>query len=315
MSSPLVSILIPAYRSSWLDVALESALAQTHKNIEIIVGDDAPNDAVQQVLAHVSDPGIRYIRNPRRGQPWLESRHADSAGRGDYIKFLFDDDYLLPRSVEILLYACLEFDARLAFHNRHAVDSNGNLLASPTCIVGGGYAEIAPDVYFSQIIKNAHNPIGEPSNILIHTTTLRAMPFPFAIGGRRMRFLTDVALYTNFAASGHSLVGAAEFGSAFRQHSQQTSGRGYPGFSAGLYEWELLRRWAAENQLLSSGDYFFGEHQQMQLYQRFVGQYPELQGFIDLQGLPLQGHFMSNRFREALNLADCTIAIRMLAKS
>src|SRR6516225_2096630 len=62
---PLVSILVPAYNAAgYLREALDSLLAQTYENIEIILLDDASTDATPQVAAEYADR-IQYIRQPR----------------------------------------------------------------------------------------------------------------------------------------------------------------------------------------------------------------------------------------------------------
>jgi hypothetical protein len=64
---------------------------------------------------------------------------------------------------------------------------------------------------------------GGPTNILIDFATLRAIGNPFRLNGARMRFSTDVALFTNFAAQERTLVGVGYMGIPFRQHAAQTT--------------------------------------------------------------------------------------------
>jgi hypothetical protein len=61
-----------------------------------------------------------------------------------------------------------------------------------------------------------------------------------------MRVVTDMGLYSNFMARGLGIVGTDNSGSAFRVHRKQNSGRAYPGYSAGILEWELLGRWVVD---------------------------------------------------------------------
>lgn len=65
---PLVSILIPTYnRPHYFKIALESALAQTYSNIEIIVGDDSTNNETEKLIYRDylhKHKHITYIRNP-----------------------------------------------------------------------------------------------------------------------------------------------------------------------------------------------------------------------------------------------------------
>ncbi|MGM2833869.1 glycosyltransferase family 2 protein, partial [Bacillus cereus group sp. Bce025] len=64
---PLVSILIPTYnRPHYFKIALESALAQTYSNIEIIVGDDSTNNETEKLIYRDylhKHKHITYIRN------------------------------------------------------------------------------------------------------------------------------------------------------------------------------------------------------------------------------------------------------------
>ena len=312
---PSVSILVPAFRPDWLDTAIASALAQTHADIEVLVSDDSAGDAVAQVMSKWAEPRVRYFKNPNRGEPGANRNHLIDQAEGEYLKFLFDDDFLLPHSVEFLVKAARETGARLAFHARHLVDEHGRTLASPSLVEAGAVAVLPPGFLFEHLVARCANPIGEPTNILIEAAALRAMREPFALDGRRMRFLTDVALYTNFAAAGHAIAGVGYFGSAFRQHGAQTSGAQYAGYSAGYYEWELLRRWSVDRGHLSAEQFSGGNAKQLALYGEWGGAFPELEAFAALGGAPEDGLFLGAAFLEALALADTTIEMRKLARA
>ncbi|MGQ0419789.1 glycosyltransferase family 2 protein, partial [Bacillus sp. HC-Mk] len=59
---PLVSILIPTYnRPHYFKIALESALAQTYSNIEIIIGDDSTNDETATLIREQYLPNYKNI--------------------------------------------------------------------------------------------------------------------------------------------------------------------------------------------------------------------------------------------------------------
>lgn len=93
----LVSAIITTHnRLSLLKRAVESALSQTYKNIEVIVVDDASTDGTPE---YCNELPLRYIYIPKE-----ESRggnHARNLGilaaKGEYVAFLDDDDYWLPR--------------------------------------------------------------------------------------------------------------------------------------------------------------------------------------------------------------------------
>ena len=312
---PMVSILIPAFRPTWLDMAIASALAQTHDDFELLISDDTAGDDVQAIVSKWDDPRIRYMRNPLRGQPGANRNHLLAQARGEYLKFLFDDDFLFPHSLEHLLLTARNAGAKLAFHARHFVDANGRVLASPSLVKAGTIAVMEPDFFFERLIGACVNTIGEPTNILLHADTLRAIDGPFDLDGRRMRFLTDVALYTNFAARGHVIAGVGYFGSAFRQHGGQASGQLGPGQSAGYFEWELLRRWSVDAGHLPRGVYERGTARFAEICRPVLADYPELAPFVagGAAGLPSTGPALDARFLETLALAYSTIEIRRLA--
>ena len=53
---PKVTIMIPTFnQAAFIGEAIDSALAQTYSNLEIIVGDDASTDATPQILAKITD--------------------------------------------------------------------------------------------------------------------------------------------------------------------------------------------------------------------------------------------------------------------
>lgn len=95
----LVSIIIPAYNKATLTVkTVESVLAQTYSNIEIIVVDDGSTDNTDQALKPFSDK-IKYIYKENGGA--CSARNAGIAkASGDFIGLLDCDDTYLPSKVE-----------------------------------------------------------------------------------------------------------------------------------------------------------------------------------------------------------------------
>jgi len=95
MSSPKVSVIIPAYnRAHLIGVSLRSVLAQAFGDYEIVVVDDGSTDNTGDVVRSVA-PGARYIRQENQGIPGVLNRCVTEA-RGQYISFLGDDDALAP---------------------------------------------------------------------------------------------------------------------------------------------------------------------------------------------------------------------------
>lgn len=95
----LVSILIPCYNAErWIARAIESALAQTWPDKEIIVVDDGSTDDSLAVIRSF-DGRIRWESGPNRGGNAARNRLLQLA-RGDWIQYLDADDYLRSTKLE-----------------------------------------------------------------------------------------------------------------------------------------------------------------------------------------------------------------------
>lgn len=101
-NNPLVSICLPTYnRPQYLKEAVESVLAQTYPNFEIVITDNSTNDASAQMIAKINDPRIRYYSNEGNIGPHASAVRALSLAHGAYIKTLMDDDLIRPRCLEL----------------------------------------------------------------------------------------------------------------------------------------------------------------------------------------------------------------------
>ncbi|PJA94745.1 hypothetical protein CO130_02855, partial [Candidatus Jorgensenbacteria bacterium CG_4_9_14_3_um_filter_38_10] len=90
-SNPLVSIIIPAYNAEkYIQRALESALAQTYKDIEIIVIDDGSTDKTAEIIKTYQDPRIIYFFQKNQGQGPARNNGIKKS-QGEYITFLDAD--------------------------------------------------------------------------------------------------------------------------------------------------------------------------------------------------------------------------------
>ena len=97
---PKVTIIIPAYnKADWTVKTVESVLAQTYSDIEIIVVDDGSTDSTRQALSAFGDK-IRYIYKENGGACSARNLGIRLA-QGEYIGFLDCDDLYLPQKVEL----------------------------------------------------------------------------------------------------------------------------------------------------------------------------------------------------------------------
>jgi len=104
--SPAVSVVIPAYnRANVLGRAIDSALAQTRRDIEVVVVDDGSSDDTEAVVEGYDDPRVRYVAHgANRGVSAARNTGVDAA-RGEYVAFLDSDDEWVARKLERQLAA------------------------------------------------------------------------------------------------------------------------------------------------------------------------------------------------------------------
>jgi glycosyltransferase involved in cell wall biosynthesis len=94
----LVSILIPCYNAKrWIAQAIESALAQTWPETEVIVVDDGSSDGSVDVIRQFGDR-IHWEAGPNRGGNAARNRLLELS-RGTWLQYLDADDYLLPDKI------------------------------------------------------------------------------------------------------------------------------------------------------------------------------------------------------------------------
>lgn len=300
--TPSVSVLVPAFRPDYLDLCIASILAQTFQDFELLISDDSDGGDIAAVVDRWGDPRIRYLRNPTPREPGTNRDHLISQARGRYLKFVFDDDFLLPHSIEWLHTTIRHFDAAMAFHARQVVDGAGRVRESIVPVGVGSIGTLPVAAVFNDLIFHRRNLIGEPTSLLLDTNVLQTIDRPFGLDGHRMRFLTDMALYTNLAGRNLPVAAVGAFGSCFRVHDRQTSAPTSPAYAAGLFEWELLVRWAADHGHLSASKAAQAIAEIHVGYQKHLAAQPVLKAFVDLPAQPdPDGHFLTEPFNAALH--------------
>ena len=110
----MITVITPTYnRAEYLGNAIDSVLAQTHSDFELIVVDDNKSGseariATEEVMKKYHDPRIRYLKNPQNIGGSASRNVGISEARGEYIAFLDDDDMYLPDRLEVQYAAMVE---------------------------------------------------------------------------------------------------------------------------------------------------------------------------------------------------------------
>ncbi len=132
---PIVTVILTVFRrTTYLELAIRSVLAQSLTSFELIVSDDAASHATRRLCARFSyDPRLRYRANPRTLGPALNVAAALREARAPYATILNDDDLMAPAMLETLTAPLLQ-DPRLAvaFGEHNFISSNGSALPALT---------------------------------------------------------------------------------------------------------------------------------------------------------------------------------------
>lgn len=127
---PKVSIIIPVYNgSNYMREAIDSALAQTYENIEIIVVNDGSTDNTEDIALSYGDK-IRYFTKPNGGVSTALNLGIDKM-QGDYFSWLSHDDLYLEDKIKSQIQFLSKIEDRdlsIVFGNWHNINETGNRL-------------------------------------------------------------------------------------------------------------------------------------------------------------------------------------------
>ncbi|HTF69055.1 MAG TPA: glycosyltransferase family A protein [Edaphobacter sp.] len=170
---PLVSILINNFNyASFLKEAIQSALDQTYRNIEVIVVDDGSTDGSRSVIESFGRR-IYPVFKPNGGQGSAYNVGFESS-RGDLIHFLDSDDMLAPNAIEEAVRVWQPGVAKVQFYLKVIQGADGN----PTeALVPAG---TLPSGNLREEILKAGNYISPPSsgNFYSRDALLELLPMP-----------------------------------------------------------------------------------------------------------------------------------------
>jgi glycosyltransferase involved in cell wall biosynthesis len=129
MNGPLVSVVIPTYnQAAMLVEAVESALAQTYPNREVIVVDDGSTDDTAARMAPYTNSGrVRYLVQQNRRQAAARNAGIHEA-QGELIAFLDHDDLWAPSKLERQVPLFEPPEVGLVYSGAVEVDLDGNVL-------------------------------------------------------------------------------------------------------------------------------------------------------------------------------------------
>lgn len=127
------SVTIPAYKDKYLKEAIDSVLAQTYQNYEIVIVNDASPYDLDSIVSQYNDPRIRYFKNEKNcgAKDVVDNWNIClSHATGEYLICMGDDDKLTPRCLQDFSDLIEKYPKLDLFHARsEIIDDDSNLVS------------------------------------------------------------------------------------------------------------------------------------------------------------------------------------------
>lgn len=235
MVYPLVSVCIPTFNGAkYFEEALESLQQQSYQNIEVIISDDNSKDNTLEIAAEYRTRSrfpVRIFKHDPLGigANW---NNCLKQARGEYIKFLFQDDILFNNCIERMMAVMLN-DEKILFLacKRKIIAENPNAKWQQNWISKYGDLQkgfsssrngftIVDEGIFKEkdFFKDPYNKIGEPTAILFHKSIIKNT----GVFREDLNIVLDVEFYYRVLKH-YKITIIEEKLVGFRLHSTQTS--------------------------------------------------------------------------------------------
>jgi glycosyltransferase involved in cell wall biosynthesis len=226
-ASPLVSVVVAGYNPRYLAAALASVAQQTWTHWELIVCDDHRGDAVRAIVeafARRTHQPVRYFRNETALGVRRNYERCFREARGDYVKYLNDDDLLDANCIERLTLALERSpSAHLATSHRRRIDERGFPLSDQPATTPVFRSDVYIDglSLINTLVMLGLNFVGEPSTALIRRrAAVLANEDLISFLELPGRGLADMTMWLRLALRG-DCVFLADRLSSFRIHNEQ----------------------------------------------------------------------------------------------
>lgn len=164
----LISILLPVFNGEkFLQAAIDSVLAQTHQNFELIIVDDCSTDGSVSIVERlqVQDSRIKFFKSKTNVGLFANYNRCLEYALGEYVKPFAQDDLLAPAALAKMLEV-LESDMTLALTScaRNIIDADGNVTRTRSVIPESRKLRGQDAILYNMLALT--NWIGEPSTVM-----------------------------------------------------------------------------------------------------------------------------------------------------
>ena len=219
---PRVSVVVPSYNNaSFIEATMDSILAQTYEDFELVVADHSSSDGTWQLLQrYATDPRVRLLRTETGGGAPRNWERVTTAARGELVKLVCGDDIIYPDCLQVQVDA---MDANpsvvLVAARRDLIDARGGIVMSRRGLAGLT-GRVPGRTAARHTVVAGSNIFGEPACVLIRREVLQDA------GGwdGQNPFVIDEATYASVLLRG-DFLGIDHALAAFRLSSSQWSVR------------------------------------------------------------------------------------------
>ena len=204
----LISIITPSFNSGkFIANTIESVLAQTYKNWEMIIIDDRSTDNSREIIESYieKDQRIKLIKLDKNAGVANARNFAIQKSKGNYIAFLDSDDMWLPKKLEKQLSFMIENSYLFTYLGYEKVDENGKVI---------GKVEAPSKIGYKDLLKTCY-----PGclTVMINVEALADSRIPTNTKREDYAFWLEIIKTTNFA------FGLNQVLAQYRIHPQQNS--------------------------------------------------------------------------------------------
>jgi glycosyltransferase involved in cell wall biosynthesis len=222
--SELISVVIPVLNGeSYIRECIASVVAQSYRNLEIVVADNRSTDRTAQIVESFSDPRIKRLASPDRQLSIYENwERALRAAQGDFVKVVAHDDAIKPDCVERQAKLLSEVaGASFIASRRTIIDARGRIIIRARGLGMLRLRRTPRVVSAAEIIgacaRSGTNLLGEPAAVLFRRACL-----PEPILDPTWHFEGDLDLYFRCLERGPAIIDR-EVLAFFRVSPQQMS--------------------------------------------------------------------------------------------
>jgi glycosyltransferase involved in cell wall biosynthesis len=175
LKSGLVSVMMPAYNAeAFIRQAIESVLAQTYPQWELVIVDDGSSDRTGEIALEYNHPRIRVIRQENQGEAAARNTALKNI-QGEFLAFLDADDLYLPHHLESLVgYLLTHEQTDGVYADGYYIDQTGKRLQTLSSRRRGPFeGDLFEEVVYGSDV------FGPPACVALRTNLISARGLKF----------------------------------------------------------------------------------------------------------------------------------------